>query len=203
MIIYLIIGTAFINQSFGGTLCNTVEECTKLKTKIESNLQEIYEAISPNLSGILKKNVKTKMDAKEFCKNRGMLLPFIRDYAEYAQTRGAKMIETKYPNTAFSDAKVIKEYSELPPHFYAIYKKNSEGTIVINFYYSTKNYNRPLGDLGNDEFWTSSSRPKEISGYLSDYIFLGKSGDINSVSKNNENLTYQKSVRCLKNETVN
>ena len=157
-------------------VCDTIEECQKLKTKVEARLAELLKDVTPELTGILKTGVD-QYEAEKICLDKGMRLPTARELALDAIARKA------LPSSAISETK--------KDGYYLVKGSDSVGN-PDHFYFSYKDYKRPAGDLGNKWFWSSSVHP-----YYSDiaYRLYGNYGGIYNVNRSYDN--YYNAVRCV------
>ena len=136
-------------------VCDTIEECQKLKTKVEARLAELLKDVTPELTGILKTGV-SQYEAERICADEGMRLPTARELALVAQSLGAQGI------------------SETKKDGYYLVKGSDSAGNPDHFYFSYEGYKRPAGDLGSRWFWSSS-----VHADYSDYAYLldGYNGD--------------------------
>jgi len=121
-------------------VCNTIEDCQKLKAKVEARLAELLKDVTPKLTGILKTGVD-QFEAEKICLDKGMRLPTARELALVSQSLGAQGI------------------SKTKKGGYYLVKGSDSAGNPDHFYFSNKGYKRPAGDLGNKWFWSSSVHP--------------------------------------------
>jgi hypothetical protein len=96
--------------------------------------------------------------AKAYCNERGWHLPTAREYALLTNQQGGSGIrETEFPNISKDDSRVKKETEEMSrADFYPVYNYELFEKVVVDFYYNSKGYVAPSGDLGRERFWTAS-----------------------------------------------
>jgi len=150
--------SAFAANVQAEEVCNTIEDCQKLKAKVEAHLAKLLKNVTPELTGILKKGV-TQYEAESVCRDKGMHLPTARELALVAQSMGAKGIrETSHPDKSTADPVVKAEISEMhEADYHVVYKWNDDNKEVVYFYFNQQGYNPP-DDLKNYLFWSSSVR---------------------------------------------
>ncbi len=112
------------------------------------------------------------------CADQKMHLPTIRELAQMSQAMGAKGI---------LGTSEVKE-GEVPDGFYFVSAINPNGK-KDEFYFNYSGYVRPVGDFGNNWFWSSS-----VDSVYSDYGFnlYGSSGNVFAGYRDNNN-----AVRCV------
>lgn len=96
-----------------------------------------------------------RYEAETYCRSIGWRLPNRREYALLSASLGAGFRETAYPNIPESDKRVELEIFLMRQDggFQPRYLHIQPGIRVIDFYYKSGNYHRPVGDLGDNEFW--------------------------------------------------
>lgn len=158
------------------------EECEQRLDEVDEamhQVQELQKQVArltlPRLTGILKTGV-SQHEAERICRDRGMRLPTARELALIAQyDHGAEGI------------------SETEKDGYDLVRGSDSAGNPDHFYFSDKGHKRPVGDLGNTLFWSSSVHPD-----YPDYAFLldGYDGGFyyNSSSYN----SYFIAVRCVR-----
>ena len=115
-------------------------------------------------------------EATAYCKKLGLRLPPAREYAQYAQSKGAKGIrETAFANISIKDPRVKVEIAQNSNEkFFAVFKspvyetytdypQTPDSNIYIDFYYSWDGYSRPVGARLDDRYWTSSADPDQTN----------------------------------------
>ena len=150
------------NAARAAEVCDTVDACWALQAKVEARLAVLLKNIAPNLTDIVRNadgSVRhmNQYDADSYCRNQGQRLPTARELALYSQSLGAQGI------------------SETKKDGYYLVKGSDSAGIPDNFYFSSKGYQRPSGDLGSFWFWSSSVHPD-----FSDnaYVLYGDNGGI-------------------------
>lgn len=167
-------------------VCTTLPECQHMKTQLTTSLAAVNAKIqqlkpSPQFSDIARHHngspkYMTQSEAIEYCKKRGQHLPSAKELASLPSTLGAVGIsETKIDQSCFP-----------------VNAKNRDGT-VDSFYICISGYTRPLGDLGNNWFW-SSSADLTIGGNG-----YGLSGTFGGISSFNLGFMERGAVRCAIN----
>jgi hypothetical protein len=137
---------------------------------------EISSDVAPSLTDIVRNadgsvHYMNQLLADKYCRDQGSHLATARELALVAQSLGAQGI-----------SETAKD-GYLP-----VYGSYPEGGYD-NFYYSGKGYQRPPGDLGNLEFWSSSHDPHGYEGsdgphYGFDaYVLFGDDGGIYTLSR--------------------
>ncbi len=113
-------------------------------------------------------------EAVNTCAKRGMHLPTIRELAKICQSRGAKgILETSKVQEGGSSDNLPLEYSpnNTEDDTYYLYSvKNSNGKRD-EFYFNPRGYVAPPGDLGNQNFLSSS-----VHFYRAGQVVLGLNG---------------------------
>lgn len=132
------------------------------------------QAVTLDANGILRNDDGTIRymnldEALQSCP-RGTHLPTVRELARDAQSRGAKgILETSQVNP-----------NQVSPFVIKVSAVDPNGRLD-EFYYDYRGYQRPMGDLGNNNFWSSSSVARPIqfnSGYvLSHWRAVGHAPD--------------------------
>lgn len=161
-------------------VCNTVEECRALKAKAESRLADLFKNIVPEMTEILGKG-KTRYRAGLTCESKNLRLPTARELALVAYSYGANGI------------------SETPKKGYYLVKGSDSTGNPDHFYYSHEGYQRPAGDYGKFDFWSSSVFPdaysKHENSYNRTYMLNGANGYIYDAY--NSSGYYIQAVRCV------
>lgn len=132
-------------------------------------------------------------DAEKHCTAKGSRMPTAREFVQMSQSMGARGIrETAHKNLNTDDPKVQAEIKAMEVDtFYAIYTKNDQDELVVDFYFSFSDYKRPEGDLGNFWFWSSSVHPYYPDSTVA-YLFGGQYGGIASNLR-----SIDAAVRCV------
>ncbi len=95
-------------------------------------------------------------DAPFYCAGPDKHLPTAREFAEFAQSQGAKGIR----ETAFAGAPLWQVSSEIAQNekegFYPIYETVVGQGTTVDFYFNETDYKKPPGDFGQNWFWSSS-----------------------------------------------
>lgn len=111
-------------------------------------------------------------DAINYCANQGQHLPSARELAQLATSMGAAG---------------ILETSVGPGYTHLVRARNADGKVDV-FYYSYAGYKPPVGDLGNQWFWSSS---REYNDY--GFGLYGNYGEIKALTRIHE----LRAVRCV------
>jgi hypothetical protein len=173
-----------------GEICSTVSECKRLERQADVRIQQLQEGLS-QLGYLLRHKDGTIItgahqdDAINLCRRRGKRLPTARELAVEGTKYGAELLDLNQVS------------SGIPEGFYLVAAVNSDGK-KDQFFYSTENYNRPEGDLGNYWVWSSSVHPHN-DGYA--YIFNGNNGKFGHAVGNYRRL--DGAVRCASYSSVN
>lgn len=170
----------FAASAQAGEVCDTIEECEKLETKLEARQAELQKDVTPELTGVLRTRVYQQI-ARRTCAEKDMRLPTARELALVAQSLGAQGI------------------SETKKYGYYLVKGSDRAGNPDYFYYSPKGYKRPVGALGRKSFWSSSIHP-QTSRYA--YRLIGKNGVIHDAhrlsSVSHGDISRINAVRCVR-----
>ncbi len=154
-----------------GEVCDTIDSCHAQKAKVEARLAILLKKTAPDLTDVLVWTT-TQEKAEAYCNKHYLGLPTVRELALYSRSLGARRIR----KTAKTD-------------YYQIWGLDGVGNSDI-FYYSSKGYRRPKGNLGDHSFWSSSFNIYADSAY----VLYGNDGYIEAVSLNNDD----SAVRCVR-----
>jgi hypothetical protein len=119
--------------------------------------------------------------AVQYCAGLGSRLPTIREYALLSQSMGAMGIrETAFPNVDINSPVIANERSlNAREGFKEIYRKNSSGALVIDFYFNKLGYRKSFGELDETWLWSSSLNPSiSTSKDQQFYEFVGDDGHV-------------------------
>lgn len=189
-----------------GTLAQCLNELARVKMRIQEHLPNV----PPHLGEVIlrgnrdcptfkpKSNQVCHMnhyDAERYCHNQGAWLPSVRELALVSKDMGARGIrETAHNTAAKTDPSVQTEIMQMEADgYYPIYTINETNQPTVAFYFNYTNYQRPRGNLGKYNFWTSSINP-EYSGLA--YLLYGINGNIGSGNRAFTS-TYN-AVRCAR-----
>ena len=143
---------------------NTVAECQEPIRIEQERLRELQAGQAPSFLDIARNgdgSVKrmTQPEAIEYCANQGAHLPSARELVQLSMSFGARGI--------------VDSCSQ-DNQCYRILATNAEGS-QDEFYFSYAGYQRPVGDLGNNWFWSSS-----VFSLTHDYAFslYGDGGEV-------------------------
>ncbi len=122
----------------------------------------------------------SQREAERYCQNVGSRLPTIRELAVYAESLGAFGIDKEWPTSGY------------PWEWYSIiYKVDSSGNTVTDFWYLKEGYEWPHEDASNFWFWSSSIVPNQPG------MAYGMIGGNGSLGYNNRGLKDHMTARCV------
>lgn len=173
----MMLGLFTANVQAETSYCHTLEDCQKLKTKVEADLKVLLSYVTPELTEILKTGVSQRQ-AEEICENKGMRLPTARELARLAQGRGAEGIST----------------TRKAAH-YNLIKGSDIGGHPDYFFFSSKGHESPAGDLGSKSLWSSSTLTSSVSGFKLDALSLNSNGSLVRAYRDNGHEIH--AVRCV------
>lgn len=145
--------------AYAATVDNcTLTDCGVLKVSLDARISKLQAGIAPAFGSIVKMDetsekycsfgskaggicYMTQPKAIEYCASQQNHLPSAREIALNVQKEFG--------------AKGIVESCGKDSNCYNIIAKNLDKSIE-EFYFSYSGYSRPVGDLGNNEFWSSS-----------------------------------------------
>lgn len=120
--------------------------------------------------------IKTRIhhfEAEAACEKKGSRLPTARELAKEAEKYGGKLLEENEYDAGNIPSGYIKDY------FYKVVTNGNANANrkKDNFYYSTQNYKKPSGDLGEYVTWSSSLFHNYDSSAFIFLSFVGGFGD--------------------------
>lgn len=185
-------------------VCGTLAQCLVLRGRVEARIQELLRNVTPILGDIVRNadgsvREMDSIEASNYCESQGSRLPSVREFALFAQSRGARGIrETANAGIARTEAAVQAEIAQMrAAGYFPVYtmKDGSNPLYVVDFYFDSTGYQRPPGDPTDRILWSRSFLFGVACGA---YVLTGGNGDIGHVSCYYTGSRGGTAVRCVR-----